>query len=77
MPPDSVSMRGVVFCPQIEPGFLLSRLGAGGKQTVGLLFLDVDHFKKINDTWGHAAGDVVLRQVAAAVKRTVRDSDFR
>jgi len=31
--PDSVSMRGVVFCPQIEPGFLLSRLGDGGKQT--------------------------------------------
>ena len=48
------------------------RTGAG----VGILLMDLDHFKQINDSAGHAAGDSVLRAVARAVRRVVRDSDY-
>ncbi len=40
-----------------------------------LMILDIDHFKHINDTWGHAAGDAVLIEVAKRLRSAVRDSD--
>jgi diguanylate cyclase (GGDEF)-like protein len=43
---------------------------------LSLLFVDVDHFKKINDTLGHAAGDRLLREVAAFLMRNTRDADY-
>ncbi len=43
---------------------------------VGLLAFDIDHFKVVNDTHGHAAGDEVLKEFAARVKRCVRFIDL-
>jgi diguanylate cyclase (GGDEF)-like protein/PAS domain S-box-containing protein len=42
---------------------------------LGVLFCDVDHFKTINDTWGHAVGDVVLTTMATRVRDCVRAGD--
>lgn len=42
---------------------------------VGLMILDLDHFKQVNDTWGHDAGDEVLRSVAKCLKSMTRYHD--
>jgi diguanylate cyclase (GGDEF)-like protein len=46
------------------------------KAPLSLLLLDLDHFKQVNDQYGHAAGDQVLASVGAALRSVVRERDF-
>ena len=63
-------------------GYLLSQLPERAavhrirKQPLGIGVVDIDHFKKVNDTHGHQAGDHVLKQVAACLQKCIRDVDF-
>ncbi len=52
------------------------RRAVRSEQVLGVLMLDLDHFKKFNDTFGHEAGDTVLREAAAFLTRSVRSEDI-
>ena len=43
---------------------------------LGLLMLDIDHFKSVNDTYGHQAGDRILKSIAAIIKTILREGDI-
>lgn len=53
---------------------LISLMGRE-KECVSALFIDIDHFKKVNDKHGHLAGDVVLKDVARHLRESIRTSD--
>ena len=44
--------------------------------TLGIIMLDVDNLKQVNDTWGHAAGDLILREVSSLLFKHVRGEDI-
>ncbi|MGN9498428.1 hypothetical protein B1F69_04235 [Pseudomonas syringae] len=53
----------------------IHNVGRQDKTYLGVLFIDLDKFKKINDTYGHAAGDAVLVEIAHRLSGCVRESD--
>ncbi len=52
------------------------RRGNRNDRTVGILMIDIDHFKQFNDTYGHEAGDVILKEVALFLQNNIRGDDF-
>ena len=55
--------------------YLLKQADRNGRQ-LSLIMADVDHFKKVNDTWGHDAGDAVLKWIAKTIVATKRAVDI-
>lgn len=52
------------------------RRAVRAEQSLGILMLDLDHFKKFNDTYGHDAGDTVLRETASHLSKSIRVEDI-
>jgi diguanylate cyclase (GGDEF)-like protein len=54
----------------------LAALKSGRGQAVAVMMCDLDHFKRINDRWGHAAGDRVLQAFGEILRAQLRPTDF-
>jgi len=52
------------------------RRAARAAQSLGVLMIDLDHFKSFNDTYGHDAGDAVLREIGVSLTKGIRAEDF-
>jgi diguanylate cyclase (GGDEF)-like protein len=71
---ENVTAIGVLNRRGVEQA--LADLGERAGSGIALVMVDIDHFKRINDTQGHAAGDQVLQRVAAVMIQSVRADDI-
>ena len=55
---------------------LFSHHNRGLLKDIALLMIDLDHFKSVNDTYGHNTGDIVLKRTADVIKSSLRSGDF-
>ncbi|WP_196139508.1 GGDEF domain-containing protein [Aliikangiella sp. G2MR2-5] len=62
-----------LFVDRIDHAYL--RCQRNSAPTIAVLFIDFDNFKQINDSYGHAAGDLLLRETAQRMKKQLRTSD--
>ena len=53
----------------------LTRITRRNPRPVALIVIDIDHFKQVNDTYGHHAGDKVLQDISTLIRQHIRDSD--
>jgi two-component system cell cycle response regulator len=60
------------FLKRYEEEFAFAKRSDKG---MSLLMMDIDHFKNVNDTYGHMAGDFVLNHIARKIQNTIRDED--
>src|SRR5690606_15927385 len=66
------ALTGALNRPTFDEELRVSlRKAESGKQELCLILFDLDHFKEVNDSWGHTAGDLVLRAVGAAVEKAI------
>ena len=56
--------------------FAFTLAGKKREQRLALIFIDLDHFKQVNDTMGHDVGDLLLKEVAVRIKTVMRESDL-
>lgn len=71
-PLTKIGNRG--FLEETIPKFLT--LGKREEKESTVIMLDIDHFKSVNDTKGHAEGDRALKEISAKIKESIRESDF-
>lgn len=64
------------FLATMEDMRAQSAAGGGVGKPFALVLLDIDHFKKVNDTHGHLSGDLVLKNVAAVLRKALRSGDM-
>jgi diguanylate cyclase (GGDEF)-like protein/PAS domain S-box-containing protein len=62
----------LLFIDRLEQAILKAKRN---KNTIALLFIDLDRFKQINDSFGHPTGDKVLKEAAIRLKQTIREED--
>src|SRR5690606_25742534 len=62
-----------LFIEQLETAIARAR---HKQQSLTLMFIDLDHFKHINDTYGHQVGDALLCEAASRIKDCLRDADL-